>query len=68
MKDDYKQGDRVKFLPSSTLKGTGIVCGKATTGAAGVGKSWIIQPDSPLPVSYGYSHCILFSNMIEPVS
>jgi hypothetical protein len=66
MKDNYKQGDRVKTLLNSTLsEGFGTICGIATTGNPFVGKSWIVKPDDPI-LGYEYSHIVLFSNMIEP--
>jgi len=76
MKDNYRQGDRVKILPnSSIIEGLGIICGvsvngisvlgKAVLGKAVLGKGWIVKPDKQIE-GYEYSHVVLFSNMLEP--
>lgn len=66
MKDDYKQGDRVRILPNSTLpEGLGTICGIACAGAATIGKTWIVCPDK---IPGEFTHVPLFSVMLEPVT
>jgi hypothetical protein len=68
MKDDYKQGDRVKLLPNSSLSGLGTIRGVATNGAATIGRSWIVELDVRYGRALPFSHVVLFSNMLEPVT
>ena len=53
------QGDKVSFNAGG-LKGTGVVCGKASMEKPVVGADYIIQPDQSISSEvYPYSHISL---------
>lgn len=61
---EYKPNEKIYF-DNGFIKGTGIVCGKATTAQAVIGNSWIIQPDEKIP-DYPYSHIVIFGVHMMP--
>ena len=63
-----EQGVLVRFKASDTVFGVGKVCGISTTGEAIIGRGIIIEiikSDGIDPVTYPYTHMVVFENQIE---
>jgi hypothetical protein len=59
-----KQGTRVSFKKSSTLEGTGVVCGLSTISQLVIGRGYIIRLDRMID-GYDYTHISLLEEMFE---
>jgi len=74
MKNVFKQGTRVEYNPypksDKDLILTGKICGVANTGAALIGKGYIIELDEEskqrIP-DYPYSHLVAFELFLKDI-
>jgi len=70
MEKDLKQGTRVEYKPTFDITLTGIICGLANTGAALIGRGYIIELDDEskqrIP-DYSYTHLIGFEIHLKEI-
>jgi hypothetical protein len=63
----YEQGQRVYFNLTGTIRGWAKICGAATDELPPLGRSWIIEPEEPVPFSkttYPFSHITAFGSQL----
>ena len=67
-KYQYEQNQRVYFNLDGKIKGWAKICGSATEEMPVIGRSWIIEPEDPVPfnkVIYPFTHITAFSCQLD---
>jgi hypothetical protein len=69
MKKEYKQNQKVEFNIPASVSGYGKIVGVATNGDPILGRTYIIEPDSPISnEAYQYSHFVCFETYLKPIN